>query len=122
MHRQGTESRGEGDMEADRDTWIGLCRHLQCVRFVAADGRTHHHHGSGIETATFDQVAYRAVDAGADAVVVGAQPDAPRHSAAVLSLVSPVTRASARLSECSATKEIGRAFSSGRTLPIYFPP
>ena len=47
------------------------------IRLGAREARRHHHHRGGIEPAAHDQVADRRVDAGRDAVIVGAQPDAP---------------------------------------------
>src|SRR5439155_1223271 len=84
------------------------CGLLQGCDLVAADRRRHHHHRGGVEAAALDQVANGAVDAGADTVIVGAQPDPARrrgivHSAAVRSTLSAAL-ASARFSLCSATK------------------
>ena len=82
---------------------------LSALDFVAADGRADHHDRCGIETAALDQVADGMVDAGTDAVIVGAQPNAARlrgivHSAAVLSPALASVFASMRFSLCSATK------------------
>ena len=108
MHRQGPERRGQGDVQADGATRTAGGGRLQRADFVAADRRPDHHHRCRVETAALDQIANGAVDAGAEAVIVGAQPDAARrgvaHSAAVLSFVLAPFSASARLSECSATK------------------
>ena len=91
MHGQRPERRGQGDVQADGATRTVGGGRLQRADFVAADRRSDHHHRCRIETAAPDQIANAAVDAGADAIIVGAQPDAARrglaHSAAVLSPV-----------------------------------
>ena len=79
MHGQRPERRGQRRMQADRAARILGGGGLQRSDLVAADRRPHHHHRCGIEPAALDQVADRAVDAGTDAVVVGAQPDTARR-------------------------------------------
>ena len=64
--------------------------------FVAADRRPDHHHRGGVETAAFDQVANGAVDAGADTVIVGAQPDPARRHASFIPRRSVRRRSSCR--------------------------
>src|SRR5712672_1713751 len=107
MHGQRAKRRRQRGVQADRATATAGGGGLKCADFVAADGRADHHHRRGIETATLDQVANGAVDAGTETVIVGAQPDPAQrrgvvHSAAVLSLT--FVSASARFSLCSATK------------------
>jgi hypothetical protein len=65
-------------MEADGATRIVRGRGFERARLVTAYGRADHHDRGGIETAALDQVANGMVDAGTDAVVVGAQPNAAR--------------------------------------------
>ena len=108
VHGQRPERRRQRDVQADRAARAFACRLLQGCDLVAADRRRHHHHRGGVEAAALDQVANGAVDAGADTVIVGAQPDPARrrgivHSAAVRSMLSAAP-GSARFSLCSATK------------------
>src|SRR3954447_14559733 len=109
VHGQWAKWRSQRYVEADGATRSVANRSLQCADFGAADRRPHHHNGCGIETAAFDQISNTAVDRRTDAVVVGAQPDAPRrrglvHSAAVLSPTPALFSGSTRLTVCSATK------------------
>jgi hypothetical protein len=94
-------------MQADGASRTACRDGLKRADFVTADGRTDHHGRCRIKTAAPDQIANGAVDAGAETVIVGAQPDTARrrgvvHSAAVLSPV-PVSDA-IPFSLCSATK------------------
>src|SRR5450432_437401 len=109
MHCQGTKRRRQCGVQADRTTGTVGNGGLKQTNFVTADGRADHHRRCGIETATLDQVANGAVDAGTETVIVGAQPDAAQrrgavHSAAALSLALAPVSASTRLTLCSATK------------------
>ena len=75
----------------------------------AADRWRNHHHRGRIETPALDQVADRAIDAGTETVIVGAERDPARrrgavHSAAVRSVSPALLAVSARFSLCSATK------------------
>ena len=108
MHGQRAKRRGQGQMQADRAARAVRRRNAQRAGLVAAERRADHHRRCRVETAALDQIANAAVDAGTDAVIVGAEPDAARrgvaHSAADL-LPSPLSRsASMRFSLCSATK------------------
>src|SRR5450432_470292 len=109
MHRQGTKRRRQRDVQADRTMRTVGGGGSKQAYFVTADGRAHHHHRCGIETATLDQVANGAVDAGTETVIVGAQPDTAQrrgvvHSAAVRSVALAPVSAATRLTRCSATK------------------
>ena len=108
MHGQGAERRGQRDVQADRGAGVVRGSLLQARGLVAADCRRDHHHRGRIEAAALDQFANGAVDAGADAVIVGAEPDPPRrrvvHSAAVRLAASSAESASQCFSLCSATK------------------
>src|SRR5450432_2305343 len=100
---------GQRGMQADGAAWAVGGRGIKRVDLVAADRRPDHHHRGRIETAALDQVADRAVDAGTETVIVGAEPDMARrgvavHSAAVRSASLAFVSTSARFSLCSATK------------------
>src|SRR5437588_11251492 len=90
MQGERMERRGQRRMQADGAAWTVRRGLLQRVHLVAADRRADHYHRGCIETPARNQVADRAVDAGAGTVDVGAEPDAARrraavHSAALLS-------------------------------------
>src|SRR6266403_1424238 len=109
MHRQRPKRRRQGRVQADRATMAVRDDVLKRIDFLAADRRTYHHDRRRVEAAVLDQVANRAVDAGTEAVIVGAQPDTARrrgvvHSAAVRSLELALVSASMRFTLCSATK------------------
>src|SRR5471032_576748 len=109
VHGQRMERCGQRGMQADGAARIMRGRGDKRMDLVAADRRANHHYRSRIETPAFDQIADRAVDAGAETVIVGAEPDAAQrgvaiHSAAVRSRSPAVASTSACFSLCSATK------------------
>ncbi len=107
IHGQRMERRGQRDVQADRTRRVRGCR-LQRVDLFAPDRGAHHHHRGGIETPAFDQRADAAIDARAEAVVIGAQPDAARrrlaHSAAFPTESVADFSGSALFTVCSAMK------------------
>jgi hypothetical protein len=97
---------GERDVQPERGARLAGIEHRQRVDLVGVDMRRRHHHRGGVEPAVEDQLANAAVDAGRDAVVVGAEPDAAcrcSHSAAFSAAAFALT-SSALFTLCSATK------------------
>ena len=110
-HRQRLKRRGQRDVQADRAA-------RTVARQRACSASTSSRAIAGPTTITevalirprCDQIADRAVDAGADAVIVGAQPDAARRlrrrsfGGGPVRAVASAGSASARFTLCSATK------------------
>ena len=114
MHGERPERCRQCHVQSDRAARARLRRRLERLDLAALDRRSHHHYRRRVETAAFDQVADGAIDARADAVIVGAEPDPPQrrgraHSAAVLFEASRLEASwafsvSKCFSLCSATK------------------
>ena len=121
-------------MQADRDARRAGIEDVERDRLGAREARRHHHHRGGVEAPAHDQIADRRVDAGRDAVIVGAQPDATRarrqrSRTSTPELIRRPVRASAPRAASSRafTRVLGdeidrpRLLISERILPIYSP-